>query len=225
MSAPKRLQSMLLQLQNYNLNVVYKPGPEKFISDTLSRAALNKHASNDPGPQQHTVSTMDSAEGVLSFIDQALHLNVTDVSLRQTVTETRADDALQELAKIVLAGWPERKENVSLSVREYWPFRDELNIQNGVLYRGQCAIIPKALRAAMLNRIHATHIGGEACYRQARETLFWPNMRGEINDYVANCPACNEYAHNQQKEMMMSHEIPVRPWQMVSTDLYAYGGR
>lgn len=122
---------------------------------------------------------MDSAEAVFSLIDQALHLNVTDTSLRQIVAETKADDALQELVKIVLTGWPGRKEDVLLSVREYWPFRDELNIQNGVLYRGQCIIMPKALRAAMLNRIHGTHIGGEACYRLARETLFWPNMRGE----------------------------------------------
>ncbi len=77
----------------------------------------------------------------------------------------------------------------------------------------------------MLTRIHATHIGGEACYRQAKETLFWPNMRGEIKVYVANCSAWNEYALKQQRETMMSHEITVRPWQIVSMDLYEYGGR
>lgn len=225
LSAPKRLQGMMLQLQNYNLNVTYKPGPEMYISDTLSRAALDGQGTNEPGLRQCTVSTMDSAQVAFSVIDQAQHLNVTDSSLQQIVTETKADDALQELAKIVLTGWPERKDEVLLSVREYWPFRDELNIQNGVLYRGQCVIIPKAMRAAMLNRIHATHIGGEACYRQARETLFWPTMKWEIKDFVANCPACNEYAHNQQKETMMSHDIPVRPWQIVSMDLYAYGGK
>lgn len=48
LSAPKRLQSMMLPLQNYNLNVVYKPGPEMYISDTLSRAALHKQAPNEP---------------------------------------------------------------------------------------------------------------------------------------------------------------------------------
>ncbi|KAJ8334859.1 hypothetical protein SKAU_G00404980 [Synaphobranchus kaupii] len=30
----------------------------------------------------------------------------------------------------------------------------------------------------MLKRIHASHVGGEACYRQARDTLYWPNMQG-----------------------------------------------
>ena len=40
LSAPKRLQRMLLQLQRYSLNKAYKPGKELFIADTLSRAFL-----------------------------------------------------------------------------------------------------------------------------------------------------------------------------------------
>ncbi len=77
LSAPKRLQSRMLQLQNYILSVMYKPGSEMYISDTLSRAVLNKQVSNEPGLLQHAVSTVDSSEAVFSFIDQALHLNVT----------------------------------------------------------------------------------------------------------------------------------------------------
>lgn len=50
--------------------------------------------------------------------------------------------------------------------------------------------------------------------------LFWPKMRGEIKDYVANCSAWNEYMHKQQREMMMSHEI-----HEMNMDLYVYGGR
>ena len=37
MKSPKRLQRMLLQLQKYDLNVLYKPGKELLIADTLSR--------------------------------------------------------------------------------------------------------------------------------------------------------------------------------------------
>ena len=40
LKSPKRLQRMRLRLQKYPLKVVYKPGPQMFISDTLSRAAL-----------------------------------------------------------------------------------------------------------------------------------------------------------------------------------------
>ena len=107
-------------------------------------------------------------------------------------------------------------------MRECWTFRDEISVQNGVLFRGQKVIIPKSLRPEMLTRIHSSHVGGDACYRQARETLYWPNMQAEIKDFVSNCTTCNEYAHEQPKETMMSHALPTRAWQIVSMDLFSH---
>lgn len=40
LAAPKRLQRMMMRLQNYQLDVVYKKGQEMYIADTLSRAYL-----------------------------------------------------------------------------------------------------------------------------------------------------------------------------------------
>ncbi len=42
LSAPMRLQRMMLQLQRYDLSLVYKKGSQLFIADTLSRAYLNE---------------------------------------------------------------------------------------------------------------------------------------------------------------------------------------
>ena len=39
-TAPKRLQRLLLRLQQYDFEIRYKPGPEMYLSDTLSRAYL-----------------------------------------------------------------------------------------------------------------------------------------------------------------------------------------
>ena len=39
-TAPKRLQQMLLKIQKYDVTTVYKPGPEMYLADTLSRAFL-----------------------------------------------------------------------------------------------------------------------------------------------------------------------------------------
>ncbi|CAB3987536.1 Hypothetical predicted protein [Paramuricea clavata] len=39
---PLRLQRMLLQLQRYSMEVIYKPGKEMYLPDTLSRAYLNE---------------------------------------------------------------------------------------------------------------------------------------------------------------------------------------
>ena len=42
LSAPKRLQRMMLRLQKFELEVVYKKGPLMFMADTLSRATLEQ---------------------------------------------------------------------------------------------------------------------------------------------------------------------------------------
>lgn len=45
----------------------------------------------------------------------------------------------------------------------------------------------------MLRRIHYNHVEGEAC-----GMLYWPNLQGEIKDYVQQYSVCNQYAHEQK---------------------------
>lgn len=94
-----------------------------------------------------------------------------------------------------------------------------------VLFKSHRVNIPKSLRPIMLKRIHYSHVGGEACYRQAKDTLYWSNMHGEIRDFVGQCSVCNKYAHEQQKETMMLHALPTRPWQILSMDIFNYAGK
>lgn len=224
LNAPKRLQSMLLSLQGYNLAVVYKPGPEMFVSDTLSRATV-ANACTGSKIHTHTVCCLETEQREVEQINQADYLNVTDKRMIQIRQFTERDEQLQAVKKVTLTGWPEHKDDTELEVREYWDNKDELSVQDGVLFRGDRVIIPKALRREMLIRVHTSHIGGEACYRQARDTLYWPGMRAAIINYVGKCTICSEYAIQQQKETMMSHELPTRPWQIVSTDLFQQNGK
>ena len=47
--APMRLQRMILQLQRYDLRLVYKKGSQLFIADTLSCAQLSETTVNKIG--------------------------------------------------------------------------------------------------------------------------------------------------------------------------------
>ena len=40
-SAPKRLQRLLLRLQQFDAEISYRPGREMYLADTLSRAYLS----------------------------------------------------------------------------------------------------------------------------------------------------------------------------------------
>ena len=46
---------------------------------------------------------------------------------------------------------------------------------------------------------------------RAKDVLFQPGMNNEIHNMVSQCPVCNDYLSKQQKEPMMTPEIPTRP--------------
>ena len=47
LEGPCRLQRMMLRLQRYNLDVTYKPGPQMYIADHLSRASMSDSGTPD----------------------------------------------------------------------------------------------------------------------------------------------------------------------------------
>ena len=124
----------------------------------------------------------------------------------------------------VLEGWPETKQEVEHLIAEYWTFRDQIGVYNGVLYIGDRVIIPTALRKEMMMRIHASHQGEQAWLRRARDALFWPGMSQQIKDTVSSCSLCAEYAPAQPKEPLITPELPTRSWSIVAQDLYTLDG-
>ncbi len=81
--------------------------------------------------------------------------------MEQVKAHTLRDEALQSLLNLVMEGWPRDKTQVLPLCREYWPYRDEISCQDGILYRGNRVVIPTSLRKMMLERVHATHQGVE----------------------------------------------------------------
>ena len=50
--------------------------------------------------------------------------------------ETAQDETLQALAKVIKVGWPEDKDRIPLDIRAYHNVRDELTVENGLIFRG-----------------------------------------------------------------------------------------
>ena len=57
LSAPKRLQCMLLRLQKLDIEVTYKKGTETYIADTLSRAYLPMTGCESQGDSEDVMLT------------------------------------------------------------------------------------------------------------------------------------------------------------------------
>ena len=150
-AAPKRLQGMLLRLQTFNLKIGYKKGTETFLADTLSRAPLPDVGppKNCLRPEHEEVCRLD-----LEDINAAEFLRVSNNDLKNIQRLTEADE-LQCIKMTILEGWAETKQQVEHLIAEYWTFRDEIGVYNGVSYKGDRVIILTALRKEMMKRIHA----------------------------------------------------------------------
>ena len=205
-AVPRRLQGMRMRLQAYDIQVTYQPGPTMYIADLLSRSYLPK--------------TPDASCTEFEHINMAQFLPISDERLAEIKESTASDEALQSVKTTVLDGWPADKQNVPEEVRPYFSVRDELSVQDGLVFRGQRVVVPQKLRQQMKSRIHSSHMGVESCLRRARECLFWPGMSAEIKQLVAQCETCAKFGSSQQKETLMTDEPPSRPWQKIAVDLF-----
>lgn len=209
--APLRLQRMLMQLQRYDLDVKYKKGVELHIADTLSRAYLPEEG--------------EPLEGPLEIYNIQNQIPMSPDKFMQFQKATAEDPSLVQLSNLVQGGWPVLREQCPSSCLEYWNFRDELSVVNGVLFKGVRVLVPKVLKPEMLRKIHEAHQGALRCKLRAREALFWPGMMRDIDQVVSFCDVCNENARRQAKQPLISHEIPDQPWAKVSSDLFEFKGK
>ena len=212
-STPKRLQRMLLRLQRDNLDVKYQKGAKMVMSDPLSRAYVDE-------PPNRTEFCNELEEIVL--MDD---LPISETRLKDFKEATACDNDIQILMTTVLEGWPSTQAEVPAVVKPYFPFREEITAQNGLLFKSERFIVPAKLRREMMEKVHSSHLGIEGCLRRAREVFYWPRMNAEIKDYILKCDICNSFKPEQLREPLMFHEIPSRPWQRVATDLFLFDQR
>jgi len=101
--------------------------------------------------------------------------------------ETKNDEVLQAAKATVQSGWPAKKRDLppTVAIYMYYDTRDELVIQDGLLFRGDRLAVPKALRKRMLKALHSSHQGIESRLRRAREAIYWPIMKSSIKDFTS----------------------------------------
>ena len=204
--APKRLQGMLLRLQKYDYDIRYNPGKNMVITDTLSRAFLPADP-NEPAMEYEEVNMVS----FLPIRDERLEL------LRKATSE---DETLQMLKTTIITGWPDERSKVPEQLTPFFSYRDLLSVQDGLIFKSNSVIVPHSMRTEMMTKIHSSHLGTDGCLRRARECLFWPRMTLDIKQFIAECDVCRSYEKSHQKETLMSHELPSRPWEKVGTDLF-----
>ena len=101
---------------------------------------------------------------------------------------------------------------------------------NGLLIRksplDQCIqiVAPEGLRKRIMyfahNSVHAGHPGSSRMYSTLRRSYYWPNMAGEVQDYVAKCQSCLRTKGTQYRSRRELRLFPAtEPLSFVALDL------
>ena len=182
--SPKRLQRMLMALQNYSLDVQYKKGELMWISDALSRAYRNTTEAS-----KHDTSLICA----LAEIDHPENLSIAPYRLAELRNEIANDPVMQKLIGAIKRGWAVSRKLCAPELTPYYGKRSELIEDKGLVFLGERLLVPSSLRKEMLKQIHRSHIGIEGCLRRAREVLYWPPMNSKVKDFVSKCSICQSY--------------------------------
>ncbi|MCG8076812.1 MAG: DDE-type integrase/transposase/recombinase, partial [Candidatus Thiodiazotropha taylori] len=212
-AASPRLQRMLLQLQNYDLDVHYVRGTDIPVSDFLSR-----HSLTDTHPK-----LIEGLDLHVHAIKQQLF--VTDSRLDSIRTAIKNDNKMQKLKQTIACGWPDLRAECDPEIQDFWNHRDELSFEDDLIFRGQKLLIPPALRQEMISKVHTGHLGVSKTLERAKDNLFWPGMSKDITKHVLQCATCLKHRDSNAKEPLIPHEFPDRPYQKIGVDLFHYDGK
>ena len=206
--APARLQNMLLKLQKYSLVIVFKKGSKMYLADTLSRAYLK----NGPSKQERTQYEVMNVD-----------IPTSPQKTEELVTATTADETLSKLSQIITQGnWPTKFQSAPSWLQPFYPFRDELAVDDGIVMRNTKIIVPTSLRTEYIKQLHKNHLGADSTTKLARDYFYWPKMEEDIHFHVDQCSACNSTKSHNQKEPINPHPVPSLPWQIVASDLFEW---
>ena len=115
-----RLQRIMLQLQRYDLSLVYRKGSQSFIADTLSRAQLSESLPADIYEDYEVLTVQPVASHKMAELQR----------------ETVLDPVMVSLSSVILHGWSESENDVPEDLKPFFNVRDQLATRDGVIYKG-----------------------------------------------------------------------------------------
>ena len=212
-SAPPRLQQLLLRLANYNVELQWIPGKEMTFSDHLSCNISAGNSSNKP-----------TCEG-LDLKIHDVYLNASDDKCLSLAAEMDKDPMMQALKHQIIKGWPHIRSECGKSLQDFWNYRDELSVLDRLVLKGTCIVVPESCRDEILDQLHEGHFGIDRTKLRARDSIYWPSINKDIECLVKTCDLCQEHSCRNNKDPTIPRDIPIQAWSTVQTDLFMLDGQ
>ncbi|UYV65657.1 hypothetical protein LAZ67_3004985, partial [Cordylochernes scorpioides] len=195
---------VIVEADHKPLLSIFTPGKNMFVADHLSR---------DPLKDEVDTSYLEGQTESVHML-----LVTTDEKIKRLQKETHGDHTLIQLIEYAKNGWPKYKTMVCDEAKPYWQFQDEIHVSDGIVYKGNCIMVPSTLRKEILQVVHSSHQGIAASKEKARSAFYWPGMITQVENEVEKCRTCQEYSRKNPEESRIAHEIPEFPWEKIAVD-------
>ena len=162
-----RIQRIAIHSWQYDFNTVWIKGKLNVIADALSRVSPQ-----DVEPNIEQESPIFTVNTLTNFQEGEEKMALME--------ETAKDPELSVLHKLISEGWFPKRSNVPYNLKDYWNYKDELTVENGILLKSHKFIVPMNLQSVYIDKIHAGHLGINKSLQKAREYLFWNGYIKEI---------------------------------------------
>ena len=197
-SASPRLSRMLLHILDYQLDVMYQPGTKMHLSDTVFRLT-----SHDDNSKAKSIPGLD-----ITVHDIQVFTEISPLSLAKIKCVTGEDPVLQTLKQYIHDGCSENKADCAESVWDYFNFREELAVIDGLIVKGFCVIIPSLLQNERLRLLYSSHMG----------------IVKTKDDYFSKCCPCATFQEKQPKETLLNDPVSTKPWNALAMDNFDFNG-
>lgn len=233
-------------LQQFDMTITHKKGksPEMSIADFLSRVTCSGEVKGQGGQAVEMISAAlksDDSSAVMVSKEEILaeqnKCPVIRLVKKAIVENTDINPGGSEAES-----WRKPSLSEDNRVKELWRLRDRLIIDaDGVLrlqFNGgkrtmtqpygvkvrNRIIVPQSYTDRILVLVHrsptAAHMGSKRTWQRARNSFWWPKMRQEIEEYVAQCEECGKNKHMNHPNSAPANRtsIPGQPLEMVMID-------
>ena len=177
-------------LEEYDFQMVYRPGSCHTNADALSRIPQDREADEDAAAE------LDDNVVIAS-------LWVPGARREELVEATRQDPELAQVMSWLqhLNDKPSRARlrSCSREIKAIIDLWDHLRVHEGVLYlhrpgERRVGIIPAAMRGVLIHECHtgvgAAHEGRTKTYDRVRDRFWWPSLRADVIAYLHECEVC-----------------------------------
>ena len=107
-------------------------------------------------------------------------------------------------------------------LREFWSFRDELSILDGLGLKGTRTVILKSCQDELLMKLHEGHFGVDRTKLRARDSIYWTHIDRDIENLIKTCEKCQEFSRRNNKDLAIPRELPLVAWSLLELDLFTF---